>query len=215
MVESNRINSDSMVDLIVHLKWKSNDAIHTDGYQASRINLWRDLLPSTLLDALMDKEVGERVNVSLKNENVFTVFNSNDLFDIRSNQFDRRFVEGMDTKPRMGRFYPMGMLRGVAGVYRSNLQPFRCVGINNNHITVDFNHPLAGKGLDLSVVIGKVGRKSAERGGTSHDWMEILTTGPGMQARWEDQQTDYLSDDAFRRDDHSADAEFYKKPRYV
>jgi hypothetical protein len=31
-----------MVDIIFHLKWKSEFARHTDGYQASRINIWRD-----------------------------------------------------------------------------------------------------------------------------------------------------------------------------
>ena len=73
------------------------------------------------------------------------------------------------------------MLKGIAGIFRANVQPFRCVGLNNGHLRVDFNHPLAGKDLHLSVVIGKVGFKSAERGGTIIDWMETLTSGPGMQ----------------------------------
>jgi len=215
MVKTKRIDPESIVDLIMHLKWKSNNAVHTDGYQTSRINLWRDFLPPALLDALMDKEVGERLQVSLKDGSSVATFNSSDLFDINRNQFDRRFIDGIDTIPRMGRFYPKGILKGVAGVYRSNLLPFRCVGINNGNMSVDFNHPLAVKDLELSVVIGKVGCKTAERGGTSHDWMEILTTGPGMQARWQDQQTDYISDDAFGRDDPRPDAAFYRKPRYV
>jgi len=97
----------------------------------------------------------------------------------------------------MGRFYPKGLLKGIAGIFRANAQPFRCVAVNNGHLTVDFNHPLAGKSLYLSAVIGKVGLKNAERGGTSVDWMENLTFGPGMQARWQTQQTDYFSEDAF------------------
>ena len=215
MVDTNRINSDSMVDLIIHLRWKSNGVVHTDGYQASRVNIWRDFLPPALLDALMDKEAGERIQMPLKNGNVVAEFRDKDLFEIKSNQFDRRFLKGMNTEPRLGRFYPKGMLKGIAGVFKTNLQSFRCGGLNNGHITVDFNHPLAGKDLDLSVVIGKVGRKSAERGGTSTDWMEILTSGPGMQARWQGKQTDYFSGDAFDRVDPMPDVEFYKKPRYV
>lgn len=43
MIYSNRITSDSVVDLILHLKLRSGNAIHTDGYQASRVNMWREL----------------------------------------------------------------------------------------------------------------------------------------------------------------------------
>ena len=45
--------------------------------------------------------------------------------------------------------------------------------------------------------------------------METLTSGPGMQARWQLQQTDYFSDGALGRDDNQPDAEFYRKPRFV
>jgi SAM-dependent methyltransferase len=43
----------------------------------------------------------------------------------------------------------------------------------------------------------------------------VLTTGPGMQARWRERQTDYFSPEAFTRDDEKPDAQFFEKPRYV
>lgn len=116
---------------------------------------------------------------------IIVVFTSQKLFNIQHSQFDRRFRQGTGTEPRLGRFYPKGILKGIAGVFRVNLQPFRCVGLSNDHLTVDFNHALAGKNLQLSIVIGKVGIKSTERGETSIDWMETLTFGPGMQGRWQ------------------------------
>ena len=215
MIKSNQITPDSVVDLILHLKWRSGNVTHTDGYQASRVNIWRDLLPPALLDTLINKEAGERLQVPLKDGETVAKFTNQGLIDIQSTQFDRQFSPGKITEPRLGRFYPKGILRGVAGIFRANVQPFRCVELNNGHITVDFNHPLAGKDLELSVVIGKVEPKIAERGGTSVDWMETLTSGPGMQARWQMQQTDYFSNDAFDRDDDQPDAKFYQKPRYV
>ncbi|UCD78849.1 MAG: methyltransferase domain-containing protein [Desulfobacterales bacterium] len=210
-----RINSDSIVDVIFHLKWKSDAAVHTDGYQASRINIWRDYFPPVLLDALMNKEAGERLMVPLKKGEAVDAFTDRNLFDIKSSQFDRRFRKGALTEPRMGRFYPKGMVRGLAGVFRANVQPFRCVGLNNGHIKVDFNHPLAGKDLQLAVVVGKVGAKLAERGGTSIDWMDTLTSGPGMQTRWHMQQTDYFSDGDFERNDDQSDTIFYRRSRFV
>jgi SAM-dependent methyltransferase len=36
-----------------------------------------------------------------------------------------------------------------------------------------------------------------------------------MQARWQDQQTDYFNDGAFERDDEQPDKKFYQNPRWV
>jgi SAM-dependent methyltransferase len=60
-----------------------------------------------------------------------------------------------------------------------------------------------------------VENKETERGGSSVDWMDVLTTGPGMQARWQGQQTDFLSTEAFARDDETSDTRFYGEPRLV
>ena len=215
MNSANRISEDSKLDLIFHLKWKSAIASHTDGYQASNVNLWRDLLPPSLLGELVDKEAGERLQVNLDEGGGLSAFNDGKLFTIKNDRFDRRYFDQRLTTPRLGRFYPKGMLRGFPNVYRANVQPFRCVGLNNGSMTVDFNHPLAGKDLQLSVVIGRVDQKEAERGGTSNDWMEIITEGPGMQARWQNQQTDYFSSDNFGREDGTDDSEFYSRPRFV
>jgi SAM-dependent methyltransferase len=64
-------------------------------------------------------------------------------------------------------------------------------------------------------VVGKVENKSIERGGSSVDWMEVLTTGPGMQARWQRRQTEFFDSNAFKRDDETPDSRFYSEPRYV
>ncbi len=215
MFETNRISPESVVDLIFHLKWRSSSAAHTDALQASRINIWRDLLPSALMDGLMKREAGERLEVQLTNGDDVASYDAGNLFDIKSYQFDRRFRPNTTIDPQLGRFYPKGMLKGVNGIFKANIQPFRCVGLKNGHMTVDFNHPLAGKELNLTAVVGKVASKATERGGTSIDWMENLMSGPGMQARWHEQQTDYFSDGAFRRQDEQPDSIFYRNPRLV
>ena len=214
-MESRRIDTDSIVDVVFHLKWKSDAAIHADGYQASRINIWRDYLPPSLLDEMKGKQTGERLEIHLKAGEVLPPFDEQNLIQLKSDQFDRQRVLDTTTNPGVGRFYPKGMLKNVAGVFSANVEPFRYVQSNNGNMTVDFNHPLSGKDLVLSAVVGKVEAKESERGGSSVDWMEVLTTGPGMQARWRDSQTDYFSPGAFARDDENPDALFYGKPRYV
>ena len=214
-MEDIRIDSDSIVDVVFHLKWKSDNGIHTDGYQASRINIWRDFLPPLLLDNLKGRQVGERIEIRLNADDALPKFDEKNVFQIKRSQFNSQVNANTSAQPAVGRFYPKGLLKDIPGVFRVNVQPFRCVQLTNGHMQVDFNHPLSGKDLVLSALIGKVENKMIERGGSSVDWMEVLTTGPGMQERWRNQQTDFFSAEAFTRDDEAPDAQFYRNPRYV
>ena len=82
-------------------------------------------------------------------------------------------------------------------------------------MSVDMNHPLAERRLGLSMTIGEISSKDNERGGTSVDWVGLLTEGPGMQARWQGNPTDFFGDTPFQRQDDREDGIFYEKPRLV
>jgi SAM-dependent methyltransferase/FKBP-type peptidyl-prolyl cis-trans isomerase 2 len=210
-----RIDMDSLVDIIFNLRWKSDSACHTDGYQASRVNIWRDLFPPGLLDSFMGKESGERIEIRLKDGDAIPGYDPKKLFTVKSAQFENSPGRQAVVRPHFGRFYPKGLLKGISGVYRANVEPFRCVGVNNGNMRVDLNHPIAGRELQLSCIIGKVEKKGIERGGTSIDWLETLAAGPGMQARWQNQATDYFTENAFDRKDVRPDERFYDSPRFV
>jgi FKBP-type peptidyl-prolyl cis-trans isomerase 2 len=201
--------------MVFHLKWKSGGVAHTDGYQASRINIWRDYIPTSLLEEMNGKQAGERFELQLTSNDLNQDYSKQNLFQIKSKQFDPNSTLGAKANPAVGRFYPKGILKSVAGVFSDNVQPFRLVHVNNGNMMVDFNHPLAGKELTLSGVVGKVENKKIERGGSSVDWMDVLTAGPGMQARWQSQPTDFFSAEAFARDDETPDTIFYQEPRLV
>ena len=211
----NSVDNDSIVDLMFNLKWKSNYASHTDCYQASNVNIWRDHFPPAFLDSLMGKMPGDRVETKFKKGDILPAVNPEKIFELKTQQFRGNFKSDSLLGPCQGRFYPKGILRGVSNVFRENIEPFRLVSLNNGHMNVDFNHPLAGKDLTLTTIIGRVENKEVERGGTSIDWIDTVTEGPGMQARWHDNQTDYFCDDAFFREDSTPDAEFYFQPRYT
>jgi SAM-dependent methyltransferase len=136
-------------------------------------------------------------------------------FEIKPSQFDREFRPGTRIEPRTGRFYPKGILKGIANVFKENVEPFRCTGVQNDKIGVDFNHPLAEKELHLTAVIRGARNKPGDRGGSCTDWMETVTSGPGMQARWGKTPTDFFSDDPFARADEESDDRFYTSPRFV
>ena len=91
-MDSRRIDSDSTVDMVFHLKWKSDGVDHTDGYQASRINIWRDYIPPPLLAAINGKQAGERFEMQLTSNAFDQNFAEQNLFQIKSNQFDPQAI---------------------------------------------------------------------------------------------------------------------------
>jgi SAM-dependent methyltransferase len=130
-------------------------------------------------------------------------------------QFDPTRIGSPGLVPLSGRFYPKGILKDVAGIFSVNREPFRCVEIGNGHIKADMGHPLAGRPISLNVSVGSVSSKLEERGGGLKDWIETVTTGVGMQARWMNQPTDFFEGEPFLRIDALPDRGFYAKPRLV
>jgi hypothetical protein len=211
----NKVGRESIVDLMFNLKWKSGYASHTDCYQASNVNVWRDHLPNVLLDSIITKSAGDRIELRLKKGEILPEIDPKKQFQIDARQFEHYLNNNTLIQPCAGRFYPKGILEGVANVFKENIEPFRLVRLNNGHMQVDFNHPLSGKSLTLDTIIGRVENKDIERGGSSIDWIETLTAGPGMQARWQNNDSDYFCDDSFYRDDYTPDSQFYIKPRFT
>ena len=202
-------------DIHFQMKWNSLEAIHTEEYEAYNVNFWRDCLPKEIYNKLGNKSVGQTVQVDFTPGSIVPRYDLRQTFEIKGAQFNRRFVPNKEINPRMGRFYPKGLLKGVAGVFPQNLQPFRCVGIENGHLTVDFNHPLANKRIQIKAFVKRIRLKSVERGGRCYDWMEIIGDGPGMQARWEGRPTDFILERPFQRQDARSDRLYYQKPRLV
>ncbi len=202
-------------DIHFQMKWQSQEAIHTEEYEAYNVNFWRDCLPKEIYDRLGSTSVGQTVQIDFTPGSIVPGYDLRKTFEIKEAQFNRNFTPEKEIQPRMGRFYPKGLLKGVAGVFSQNLQPFRCVGIENGHLKVDFNHPLADRRIQLKAFVKRIRLKSVERGGRCYDWMEIMADGPGMQARWDGRPTDFLSENPFQRQDLRSDMLFYQNPRLV
>ena len=210
-----RLNQESVANITFEMQWKSSSAIHTEVYEAHGLNIWRDCLPETLLKQMAGKSEGDTITTPFESGIITSGYNSGKTFSVKLNQFNKHFIPDKTIEPRIGRFYPKGLLKGVAGVFPQNFQPFRIVGVQNGQLNVDFNHPLAKTKIQLRTTIKKIGAKTVDRGGQCHDWAEVLTKGPGMQARWKNTPTDFFSDRPFHRKDTSPDRIFYKTPRLV
>jgi SAM-dependent methyltransferase len=197
------------------LSWVGPNATHTDRYLSQSVNFWRDILPEKVSRRIIKLAQGESIDTEFNPGEMVPALSQKNRFSIKPRQFDTRFRDDALTLPRAGRFYPKGMLKDMTNIFRVNMQPFRCLSVDSDHIMIDFNHPLANRHLKLNVQVNEIVRKDIERGGTSNAWLELLTEGPGMQSRINGSAVDFFSDNPFARVDESPDALFYQAPRFV
>jgi hypothetical protein len=215
------INKESIVDLVFQLKWKSGLASHTETYAATAANMWRDYLPGDLYKALLGRQSGDHFSLTfIPGELINGAIQTNEL-TLSRHQFDNSRLTGSDLHshtephPRMGRFYPRGLLKDVPGIFAQNLLPFRCTDVEKKNFKASLDHPLRHTHLTLDVSVGSVQKKAYERGGASTSWIDLLTEGAGMQARWKETPTDFYLGAPFGRTDEADDTEFYRRPRLV
>jgi hypothetical protein len=57
----NTIDTDSKVDLLFQLNWKSDHVNYTDCFQANQANIWRDVFPAELKERLMGRQSGDDI----------------------------------------------------------------------------------------------------------------------------------------------------------
>jgi hypothetical protein len=209
------IHEKAVASIEFSLSWQSSAIFHTDCFFAKKVNFYRDIFPKKITSLLMGKRSGDTVEIPSIMKEIISPYTQDNEFSIEQRQFDRLYTAPSKTEPRSGRFYPKGLLKGLSGIFKGNSEPFRCTGISDAAITVDFNHPLSQKNGNLTLIIKDVRRNSGILGGSCTDWMEIITFGPGMQTRYRGIPTDFFSDEPFRRTNEDADAGFYTDPRLV
>jgi FKBP-type peptidyl-prolyl cis-trans isomerase 2 len=205
----NIISKESLADVEFQLDWKSPEAVHKDIFH-TKVNFWRDMLPSKMADQLIGRKPGHRIEIN--------IHPGRDMggYDLRKvKKLNRVQFNAPSGEPRYGRFYPSGILRDVTNVFAGNVTPFRCMGIDNGTMLADFNHPLSSKDLKLTAIAHNSEQKPYDRGGECAVVLECIIDGPGMQIRQNGLPTDFFSDHAFDRADESDDPVFYQQPRLV
>lgn len=213
--DSHRVSTETVSDLLFEFAWDSLAASHRDRVLAPRFNLWRDCLPPALQSLLTGAAAGEKVGAEfgpgeIVPENDLSLVNALPLAGV-----DRDRLAALGTSLAQGRFYPQGILNGLAGVFPQNIAPFRLIRMDEKGIVADRNHPLSRVAVTVTATPRSVRVKDMKKGGSCRALEDILGTGPGMQARAYGQPTLFFGEGAFDRKDPSDDAVFYQSPRMV
>lgn len=200
----------SRIDLRLALVWESETPAgrvrHRDHFFAEAVDLERDGLPDALKKALSAARVGETHSVSLDD---FFGGADDTVQQLAREAFRGRQADGTAVTPKFGRFYPASHFDGLS----VGTPVVRCVGVDENTVSLDPRHPLASYAVELTATI--VGRLDTDGAADQQpvDWMRSLVMGPGMQACWKGKVTDFLDDTAYARPDEGADPVFYGPAR--
>ncbi len=210
------LDDSCLATLLFTARWRSPGATHEERYLARRVNFWRDILPASMEAGARGLRPGERAVFTLGGGEGLPAYDPALARAIGRNQFVGVSPSGRVIAPRPGRYYPKGLLRGVPGLFPSNMQPFKVIALHDDSLEVDLNHPLAGRDVTLELRVENTAAKQCETGGRLTDWMEeFLGSGPGLQAHDPAAPADFTDDDAMRRLDEGEDSVFYERPRMV
>lgn len=209
-----RIDISSHVAMEFELSWKSADARHAEQYLAWRSNLWRDEFPPAFKEALLELDIGQSVRKSYAAGEAMPDRDERRVVRVPRSAFRRPAVAGRIVTPRLGRFYPRGLIEGLPGVFPQDVRPVRIVAMDDRELVIDLNHPMAGRDFSLEARLLDAAPKASEAGGRLNAWLEeICDYGPGMQVRAQGQPTDFSLGGP--RLDESDDAFFHAAPRLV
>ncbi|MFZ5766095.1 MAG: methyltransferase domain-containing protein [Thermodesulfobacteriota bacterium] len=212
----NRVKETSRAVIEFVVEWNSCDCRHRDSFWAENVSMWRDCLPLDLDVRLIGKEAGDSVDVEIDPQEFHQPYAVGKRVLIRPDQFCDILAGGDTVALHPGRYYPQGLLRGVSAVYPQSMAPCRYLGQEKNMLCFDLNHPLAGRPLVFNATLQRVIPVRVERGGRCEDWLETVTAGgPGMQARVDQQPSDFFPLGWAERQDEREDRLFYHAPRLV
>ncbi|MDQ7831932.1 MAG: methyltransferase domain-containing protein [Desulfovibrionaceae bacterium] len=209
-----RIDNAHVATIELFLSWRDEAVRHEERYLARKVNPWRDVFPPGFRERIEGLGVGDAASCDYAPGEALPERRDDAVIRLPRRAFASKTVAGRRIEPRLSRFYPRGMFTGLVGVFPQDARPARIVAMDADVLTLDLNHPLAGRRLTLAATVRHIAPKVSDTGGHLSCWLEEITDyGPGMQSPLPGLPTDFFSGDALSRPDDAPDAAFYAAPR--
>lgn len=194
------------------IQWKDKLVQYCDRYYLLKVNFWRDIFPPVLDFQIKRAKLSQTVEIDYPaGELLLQEYSNSNVQHIAIKQFNSHHKGFIPIIPVTGRFYPKGMIDGVAGCFKEDTLPFRIIDQDERGLLIDMNHPLATFPLKLTASIRDIYDASQQKGGRCNDIADVLTTnGPGMQSLLVDKNTDFFTGMPFSRVIEDQDALFYE-----
>ena len=177
------INEKQNLSLQLDIQWNDKLVTYRDRYFLLKTNLWRDSYPAALDYQIKRAKLNQTIKVDYKaGELLQEEFSKNNLKTIPLSKFNQYFQGPISIIPTVGRFYPRGMIEGVAGCFKMDDRPFRIIAKTDDTLDIDLNHPLSYFPLKLTATITDIFDANQQNGGRCNNVAETITiNGPGLQ----------------------------------
>ena len=214
-IEQQIVDKNSIISAVVGIQWQGRDCQFSDWSFLPCINLWRDYLPAEFESKIPGQKTGSEIRHKYRAGEILDENLSNQQHQVSKTQFQPPRKGISPIIPQFGRYYPRDFFMDINGVYKGNKFPCRITAIEDDCISVDLRHPLAGKDFEMIMRVKSIKAAGSERGGRCTDITATVTEkGPGMQDCLAENETDFFSDNPFQRLDEGNDEEFFKFPDY-
>lgn len=209
----NTVHKNSIISAFAGIRWQSHDCTFSDWYYLPDIHLNRDFLPPEITLKLRGMRPGSEVSHRFSAGELIEERLPDLQFTVARTQFQP--PSGLKPlAPRYGRWYPWKFLENLNLPNDGRKYSFRITDIQGDRITIDKNHPLADKTIELSIKIEAIRATETDERKRCKDIPAIVTAnGPGMQDCLAN-ETDFFPDCPFQRFDEGNDAEFFKRPDF-
>jgi len=208
----------SLANITFTLNWQSEEATHTERMHVEKFNVWRDLdlIPANIQREIINQPAGHEAEYSYAAGELIEQWpEDREKITVTRQPIKFRLHNGMEITPRLGRFYPRGLLQPYSTMFSEDMRPLRYVKQSESGACFDLAHPLQTRPLRLGVKINKILPSHDEHGGRCNEIVRELLHGPGMKVPLPGQATDFLSGTPYVRADEQDDAIFYRQTRMV
>ncbi len=195
------------------LTWQSDVASHCDRYFINKLNLGRDIFPSSMAASIQQLQPGASCTASFPAGELVPAAQAERIITFPDSEFEQQ-QRNLLIEPKLGRFYPQSFAWAALNSHQGNFQPFRIIAHADGKLIGDTNHPLARYPLTLNARYAATLPPLLEHGGA--DIAALVTDkGPGLQAPYPSVATDFYTTYPFTRSDDREDTVFYTNPRMV
>ena len=206
------MNHAQLANVDFSLIWRSEQAGHIDRLFVPGIDVRGDYFPGRMGEALGQLQPGELFSETFPAGELVEPFESSSVREIPLGGFNRDY-NTLNLIPQKGRFYPQAVVAGLAGNMTGEMCPFRVIGVGDDSLKIDLNHPLASYPLTLEARLVERFSVPDRDAGACRDIAGMLTgRGPGMQAR---NGQGLVYEFPLGRADENEDGLFYAMPRMV
>lgn len=184
--------------------WTKDGVSHKEWFLGRKINPVNDIFPRNMRQALEGKKAGESVTFSYEPRQCIPRHRPTLVRTLPLDRLRKKTRFGAPIIPLVGRFYPQGHIDGLLDVYPDTLTPFRLIELTGTTFTADCNHPLANIPVTITATIQDLKPREIGTYGSLTLWREATCDwGPGMQAMFDGQPTDFFHPAFFDRTDTS------------